>query len=61
MKILQGQGVSKGIEKGILCFYHRVSAAVEQQMARDPAAERARLEAARSQAMEQLEAAVNAL
>ena len=55
MKILQGQGVSKGIEKGILCFYHRISAAVEQQMARDPAAERARLEAARSQAMEQLE------
>ena len=56
MKILQGQGVSKGIEKGTLYFYHRVSAVVEQQMAQDPAAERARLEAARVQAMEQLEA-----
>ncbi len=56
MKILQGQGVSKGIEKGTLYFYHRVSAVVEQQMAQDPAAEHARLEAARAQAMEQLEA-----
>ena len=56
MKILQGQGVSKGIEKGAICFYHRVSAVVERQMAQDPAAERARLEAARAQAIEQLEA-----
>ena len=56
MKILQGQGVSKGIEKGTIYFYHRVSAVVEQQMAQDPAAEHARLEAARAQAMEQLEA-----
>ena len=55
MKILQGQGVSKGIEQGTLCFYHRASAVVEQQLAQDPAAERARLEAARAQAMEQLE------
>ena len=56
MKILQGQGLSKGIEKGTIYFYHRVSAVVEQQMAQDPAAEHARLEAARAQAMEQLEA-----
>ena len=56
MKILQGQGVSKGIEKGAICFYHRVSAVVERQTAGDPAAERARLEAARAQAIEQLEA-----
>ena len=56
MKILQGQGVSKGIEKGAICFYHRVSAVVERQMAQDPAAERARLEAARAQAIEQLAA-----
>ena len=56
MKILQGQGVSKGIEKGTIYFYHRVSAVVEQQMAQHPAAEHARLEAARAQAMEQLEA-----
>ena len=56
MKILQGQGVSKGIEKGTIYFYHRVSAVVEQQMAQDPAAEHARLEAARAQAMDQLEA-----
>ena len=56
MKILQGQGVSKGIEKGTIYFYHRVSAVVEQQMAQDPTAEHARLEAARAQAMEQLEA-----
>ena len=56
MKILQGQGVSKGIEKGAICFYHRVSAVVERQTAGDPAAERARLEAARALAIEQLEA-----
>ena len=55
MKILQGQGVSKGIEKGAICFYHRVSAVVERQTAGDPAAERGRLEAARAQGIEQLE------
>ena len=29
MKIIQGQGVSKGIEQGTIYFYHRAAAQVE--------------------------------
>ena len=48
MIVLQGQGVSKGIEYGSLYFYHRTSTQVTQQTVEDTAAEAQRLEEAKA-------------
>ena len=47
MKIIQGQGVSKGIEQGTIYFYHRSAAQVEMRTGADEQEERARLERAK--------------
>ena len=55
MIVLQGQGVSKGIEYGSLYFYHRTSTQVTQQTVEDTAAEAQRLEEAKAKSIAQLE------
>ena len=55
MIVLQGQGVSKGIEYGNLYFYHRTNTQVTQQTVEDTAAEAKRLEEARAKSTVQLE------
>ena len=47
MKIIQGQGVSKGIEQGTIYFYHRAAAQVEMRTGADEQEERSRLERAK--------------
>lgn len=54
MKIIQGQGVSKGIEQGTIYFYHRVAAQVEMRTGADEQEERARLERAKERTAQQL-------
>lgn len=54
MIILQGQGVSKGIEYGTVYFYRRQRAAASPQTGHDVTEQRARLERARAEAGEQL-------
>ncbi len=54
MNILQGQGVSKGIEQGPIYFYHRRKTEITAQRAADPAAEQARVDKALAQAAQQL-------
>ena len=54
MKIIQGQGVSKGIEQGTIYFYHRASAQVEMRTGADEQEERARLERAKERTAQQL-------
>ena len=55
MTILQGQGVSKGIEHGPLYFYQRVQLNAVSRTAQDKEMELARLEQAKEQTMAQLE------
>ena len=55
MTILQGQGVSKGIEHGPLYFYQRVQLSAVSRTAQDKETELARLEQAKEQTMAQLE------
>lgn len=55
MTILQGQGVSQGIERGAIFFYRRSEPSIVRETAEDAVAERARLEAARSKSVRQLE------
>lgn len=55
MIVLQGQGVSKGIEYGDLYFYHRTNTQVTQQTVEDTAAEAQRLEEAKAKSIAQLE------
>ena len=54
MKIIQGQGVSKGIEQGTIYFYHRSAAQVEMRTGADEQEERARLERAKERTAQQL-------
>ncbi len=54
MKIIQGQGVSKGIEQGTIYFYHRTAAQVEMRTGADEQEERARLERAKERTAQQL-------
>ena len=54
MKIIQGQGVSKGIEQGTIYFYHRAAAQVEMRTGADELEERARLERAKERTAQQL-------
>ncbi len=54
MKVLQGQGVSKGIQRGVIYFYSRRQAAVEPRQTADVAGEREKLNQAREQAGAQL-------
>lgn len=54
MKIIQGQGVSKGIEQGTIYFYHRAAAQVEMRTGADEREERARLERAKERTAQQL-------
>lgn len=54
MKIIQGQGVSKGIEQGTIYFYHRAAAQVEMRTGADEQEERARLERAKERTAQQL-------
>lgn len=54
MKIIQGQGVSKGIEQGTIYFYHRAAAQVETRTGADEQEERARLERAKERTAQQL-------
>ena len=54
MKIIQGQGVSKGIEQGTIYFYHRAAAQVEMRTGADEQEERARLERANERTAQQL-------
>lgn len=54
MKIIQGQGVSKGIEQGSIYFYHRAAAQVEMRTGADEQEERARLERAKERTAQQL-------
>ena len=54
MKIIQGQGVSKGIEQGTIYFYHRAAAQVEMRTGADEQEERARLELAKERTAQQL-------
>ena len=54
MKIIQGQGISQGLEHGPIYFYRRVRAQVEARQDCDPEQERPRLEAACSQAAQAL-------
>lgn len=54
MKIIQGQGVSKGIEQGTIYFYHRAVAQVEMRTGADEQEERARLERAKERTAQQL-------
>ena len=54
MKIIQGQGVSKGIEQGTIYFYHRAAAQVEMRTGADEQEERCRLERAKERTAQQL-------
>ena len=54
MKIIQGQGVSKGIEQGTIYFYHRAAAQVEMRTGADEQEERTRLERAKERTAQQL-------
>lgn len=54
MKIIQGQGVSKGIEQGTIYFYHRAAAQVKMRTGADEQEERARLERAKERTAQQL-------
>ena len=54
MKIIQGQGVSKGIEQGTIYFYHRAAAQVEMRTGADEQEERQRLERAKERTAQQL-------
>ena len=54
MKIIQGQGVSKGIEQGTIYFYHRAAAQVEMRTSADEQEERSRLERAKERTAQQL-------
>ena len=54
LKIIQGQGVSKGIEQGTIYFYHRAAAQVEMRTGADEQEERARLERAKERTAQQL-------
>ena len=54
MKIIQGQGVSKGIEHGTIYFYHRSATQVEMRTGADEQEERSRLERAKERAAQQL-------
>ena len=54
MKIIQGQGVSKGIEQGTIYFYHRAAAQVEMRTGTDEQEERSRLERAKERTAQQL-------
>ena len=54
MKVLQGQGVSKGIQRGVIYFYSRRQAAVEPRQTADVVGERGKLNQAREQAGAQL-------
>ena len=54
MKIIQGQGVSKGLEQGTIYFYHRAAAQVEMRTGADEQEERARLERAKERTAQQL-------
>ena len=54
MKIIQGQGVSKGIEQGTIYFYHRAATQVEMRTGADEQEERSRLERAKERTVQQL-------
>ena len=54
MKIIQGQGVSRGIEQGTIYFYHRAAAQVEMRTGADEQEERSRLERAKERTAQQL-------
>ena len=54
MKIIQGQGVSKGIEQGTIYFYHRAAAQVEMRTGANEQEERSRLERAKERTAQQL-------
>ncbi len=54
MNIVQGQGVSKGVEHGPIYFYRRVQKQVEMRQGSDPQQEAARLTQAREQAAQAL-------
>lgn len=56
MILMQGKGVSKGVAKGPIYFYHRGAVAVSTAKAADIEAERRRLEEAKEKSMEQLNA-----
>ena len=55
MILMQGKGVSTGVEKGKIYFYHRADTTVTKRAAADLEAEKARLAEAQKQAQEQLE------
>ncbi len=54
MILMQGKGVSAGVEKGTLYFYQRADTTVTKTAAADIAAEKARLAEAQKKSMEQL-------
>lgn len=54
MILIQGKGVSKGVEKGPLYFYQRQEKTITQKTAADAAAEKDRLAEAQKTAIEQL-------
>ena len=54
MNIIQGQGVSKGVEQGTIYFYRRKQTEVQVRRGCDPAQERARLDIAREKAAQSL-------
>ncbi|MDE7261266.1 MAG: phosphoenolpyruvate--protein phosphotransferase [Oscillospiraceae bacterium] len=56
MILMQGKGVSTGVEKGNIYFYHRADTTVVKHTVQDTEAEKARLAEAQKQAQEQLEA-----
>lgn len=56
MILIQGKGVSKGVEKGPLYFFQRPDATVTKVTVTDVEAEKARLAAAQAASMEQLDA-----
>ncbi len=56
MILMQGKGVSKGVTSGPLYFFRRSSGEVTERTVEDTEGEKARLERAQAQSMEQLEA-----
>ena len=54
MILIQGKGVSKGVEKGPIYFFQRHDNTVTKQTVDDLEAEKARLAAAQEQSMQQL-------
>ncbi|MCD7843067.1 MAG: phosphoenolpyruvate--protein phosphotransferase [Clostridiales bacterium] len=56
MIMIQGKGVSKGVEKGPLYFFQRPDTTIVKTTVTDVEAEKARLAAAQAASMEQLEA-----